>query len=123
MKLVLLSILQSALAVSGTGLMTMAMHGRMTGPSSLLAGALTPQGLIGMALLLSSFIVMAVILTFAKLSVYIPLNTAISFLLTVVFATLLEQERITIPMVLGMLLIVIGTALVASGQMTMRITE
>ena len=123
MKLVLLSILQSALAVGGTGLMTMAMHGRMTGPASLLAGALTPQGLIGMLLLLSSFIVMAVILTFAKLSVYIPLNTAISFLLTVIFASLVEHERITFPMMLGMVMIVIGTALVASGQVSFRVTE
>lgn len=123
MKLVFLSILQSALAVSGTGLMTMAMHGRMSGPSSLLAGALTPQGLIGMALLLSSFIVMAVILTFAKLSVYIPLNTAITFLFTALFATIVEHERVNMPIVFGMILIVIGATLVASGQMTMRITE
>lgn len=120
MKLILLSILQSALAVGGTGLMTMAMHGRMTGPTSLIEGALTPQGLLGMVLLLTSFVVMAVILTFAKLSVYIPLNTAITFLFTVMFATVVEHERISLPMMLGMLLIVLGATLLVSGQASLK---
>lgn len=120
MKLVLLCILQSAVAVSGTGLMTMAMHGRPNTASDLIAGAFTPQGLFGMALLLSSFVVMAIILTFARLSVYIPLSTAITFLFTVVFATLVEHERVNMPMMFGMVLIVIGVTLVASGQMSFR---
>lgn len=114
MKLILLSILQSAFAVGGTGLMTMAMHGRMTGPTSLIEGALTPQGLLGMVLLLSSFVVMAVILTFAKMSVYVPLNTGIAFLFTIIFAAVVEHERINIPMIIGMVLILSGVAVLAN---------
>ena len=115
-KLILLTLLQAILGVGGVALLTHALHGKPAELRELLAGVLTIHGAAGTLLLFSSFILLSLIVSFAKMSVYLPLNTALTFLVTIVVAVVLGHERVTYTNALGMILIVTGVALIVSKQ-------
>jgi multidrug transporter EmrE-like cation transporter len=108
MRLLLLCALQSLLSVGGTGLLTMALHGRELSPAALTASLGTWQAVAGILCLFASFLVMGAIISFARLSVYIPLTTGLTFLCTVAFAVLVQREQIGVPTWVGMALILAG---------------
>ena len=113
MKLVLLTILQSVLTVGGMGLINLAVDGKPLSLKPLLSGMLSWQGGLGVLLLIGSFFTTTAVLSFARLSVFIPLNTGLVFLFTVLFAVILQDERLSVPMLFGMALIVVGIGIVA----------
>lgn len=113
MKLILLTILQSALTVGGMGLINLAVDGKPLSIKPLMEAMLTWQGLVGVALLIGSFLTTTAVLSFARMAVFIPLNTGLVFLFTVLFAVLVQDERMSIPMMFGMALIVVGIGIVA----------
>jgi len=113
-KLILLTLLQSLLTVFGMGLLNLALDGKTINVRELATALMTIQGMVGMLLLFGSFVLTSVILSFARLGVFIPLNTGLVFLATVLWGVLIQQEKISIPMMLGMVLIVMGVALVSA---------
>jgi len=118
MKLLSLTVLQSALTVGGMGMLTLALGGRSLELRTLLEGVTTSYGITGILMLFGSFITTSVILTFARLSIFVPLNTGIVFLFTVLFSVLVQNEKVNIPVVLGMALIVIGVSIVSAFRPT-----
>ncbi len=108
MRLILMCALQSVLSVGGTGLLTMALHGRELTPASLTASLGTWQAIAGILCLFASFLVMGAIVSFARLSVYIPLTTGLTFLCTVAYAVVVQREHIGMPTWVGMALILAG---------------
>ncbi|OJX61313.1 MAG: hypothetical protein BGO89_01690 [Candidatus Kapaibacterium thiocyanatum] len=114
MKLLLFCVLQSALGVGGTALLTQALHGRDISVASITSATMTWQGIGGLVLLFSSFLVMGVILSFAKMAAYIPLNTALTFLFTVVLTIVVQRDAVSWPLVGGMALIFVGVLLVSA---------
>lgn len=114
MKLILFCILQSAFGVVGTGLLNIALHGKPLGVTEIAVAAGTWQGATGLLLLFASFLTTAVIVNFASLAVYIPINTGLTFLFTILFAFVVQHETITIPTIIGMFLIATGIAVIAS---------
>ena len=114
MKLILLTTLQSALTVGGMGLLTLSLNGRPLEVKSLLEGIFTFQGMAGVLMLLGSFVTTSIVLTFAKLSVFVPLNTGIVFLFTILFAMIVQHEKIDLPVVIGMVFIVIGISIASA---------
>lgn len=114
MKLLLFCVLQSALGVGGTALLTQALHGRDISVASITSATMTWQGIGGLALLFSSFLVMGVILSFAKMAAYIPLNTALTFLFTVLLTVVVQRDAVSWPLVGGMALIFVGVLLVSA---------
>lgn len=114
MKLVLLTLVQSALTVGGMGLIGLAVGGKPLTVSSLVSAVASWQGAGGVALLIGSFVMTTVILSFARLSVFIPLNTAMVFVLTVLFAVGVHGERPNAMMLFGLAMIVVGISVVAS---------
>lgn len=115
MKLLLWTIAHSALTVGGMGLLTIALGGREITFRTLLDGLLTLPGITGVVLLFGSFLTTAAVLSFARLSLFIPLNTGLVFLFTLLFAVFVQHEKINVPILLGMVLIVSGIAII-SGQ-------
>ncbi len=115
MKLIALSLLQSLLAVVGMGMLTEALGGKNIAPRELIAAIFSIPGIVGVALLFCSFVVTSMILTFTKLHVFVPLNTGMVFLITLLYALMVQGEKINVSIVLAMVLIVVGVAL-ASGQ-------
>ena len=113
MKFLLLTILQSALTVGGMGLINLAVDGKPLSIKPLMEAMLTWQGLAGVVLLIGSFLTTTAVLSFARMAVFIPLNTGLVFLFTVLFAVFLQDERMSIPMMFGMALIVVGIGIVA----------
>ncbi len=113
MKLVLLTILQSALTVGGMGLINLAVDGKPLSLKPLMEAMATWQGISGVVLLIGSFLATTAVLSFARLAVFIPLSTGLVFLFTVLFAVLVQDERMNIPMLFGMALIVVGIGIVA----------
>ena len=112
MKLVAWSTVQSLLGVGGIAMLTRALHGRPMDLRTILAAALTVEGAIGALLLLLSFVVMSFILSFAKMNVYIPVNTGLTFLFTIVLTLVMDDARISMPMIIGMVLILAGISIV-----------
>ncbi len=112
MKLIAWSFLQSALGVGGIAMLTRALHGRPMEFRTMMSAALTPEAVIGAILLLGSFLVMSLILSFARMSVYIPVNTGLTFLLTVVLTLVTDDARLSMPMIVGMVLILVGISIV-----------
>jgi drug/metabolite transporter (DMT)-like permease len=116
MKLILLSLLQSVLTVVGMGLLTIALGGRGLSFRELFSAVGTLPGIMGLVLLFGSFVVTSIILTFARLSVYVPLSTSMVFLVTLLYAVLFQGEKVSLPITLGMVLIVMGIALVSGNR-------
>ena len=116
-KLIVLTLLQSLFTVCGMGLLNMALDGKTISVRELATALATMQGVAGMLLLFGSFVLTSVILSFARLGVFIPLNTGLVFLATVLWGVLFQQEKLSMPMMLGMVLIVMGVALVSAQSM------
>lgn len=95
----------------------MALDGKTISVRELATALATMQGVAGMLLLFGSFVLTSVILSFARLGVFIPLNTGLVFLATVLWGVLFQQEKLSMPMMLGMVLIVMGVALVSAQSM------
>jgi len=112
-KLFLFCILQSALGVNGMGFLTLALHGRPLSVADFTTGLTGWQGILGVSLLLLSFAVMAVILSFARLAVFVPLNTGVTFVFTLLFAILVQKESIGPYVWLGMTVIMIGVVIMS----------
>lgn len=115
-KLVAFVTLQSILSVGGIMMIARVLHGKASDIRTIIAAASSIEGLVGVVLLFSSFVVMSFILSFAKSSIYIPVSTAIVFLTTILFAVVLGSERVTLVTALGMVLIVAGVALIAGNR-------
>lgn len=113
-KLYALTALQAILGVGGIVMLTRALHGKPMELRVMATAIFTVEGMIGAAVLFCSFVVMSIILSFAKMSVYIPLNTALTFLVTIILSVVIGHERVTLTTALGMVLIVAGVALVSA---------
>ena len=70
-KLILLTLLQSLLTVFGMGLLNLALDGKTINVRELATALMTIQGMVGMLLLFGSFVLTSVILSFARLGVFI----------------------------------------------------
>ena len=101
------------LTVGAMGLIGLAVGGKPLTVSSLVSAVASWQGAGGIVLLIGSFVTTTVILSFARLSVFIPLNTGLVFLMTVLFAAVMQDERMTFPMIFRMAMIVVGIGVVA----------
>lgn len=112
-KLIALSAAQAILAVGGIAMLTRTLHGKTLGIREIFLGLTTYEGLLGLLLLFASFIIMSVILSFAKMAIYIPISTALTFVFTVILALVLGEDKISIPLVVGMMFIVLGVGLVS----------
>lgn len=113
MRLFLFCLMQSSLGVSGMGFLTIALGGRSLSVSEFTTGLTSWQGILGVSLLLASFVVMAVILSFARLAVFVPLNTGVTFVFTLLFALFVQKEIIGPFVWLGMTVILIGVVLMS----------
>jgi len=112
-KLIAFITVQSILSVGGIMMLARVLHGKASDVRTIGAAVSSVEGLIGIVLLISSFIVMSFILSFAKASIYIPISTAIVFLTTVLFGVFFGSERVAPLAVCGMALIVVGVGLVS----------
>lgn len=115
-RLLIYTFVQAMLGVGGIAMLTRALHGKPMELRVMTLALFTIEGGIGALLLFASFLVMSAILSFAKMAVYIPVNTAVTFLLTVVISIALGHERISVALVLGMVLIVAGVAIITGNR-------
>lgn len=112
-KTVILSFVQSALSVGGITLLHHVLEGRGQNVTELVMSMMSLRGIAGAMLLFGAFAVMSYMLTFVKASVFIPMNTATTFLLTVVVGFLLSTEKPSWHIILGMMLVLSGIAVIA----------
>lgn len=110
-KLLLWTLVQAVFGVGGTALLTHMLHGRGISVATLTESAMSWQGLAGIVLMFLSFLTMGYVLSFAKLSAYIPISTALTFLLTLIVTTTIQKEELTVQILLGMVLITSGIIL------------
>lgn len=113
MKLLLLVVIQSICTVGGMGLIGVAVGGKPTQPTVLFHALVSPIGLAGAVLLLASFGLTSIILSFTRLVVYVPLSTAVIFLFTLLYSVLVHGQRPSLTTTLGMFLILLGIAMVS----------
>lgn len=113
MKVFLLTLLQSILTVAGMGMLHDAVQGKQLRVDVLLTALLSWNGLLSMLMLVCGFVLTTLTLSFARLSIVLPLNTGLVFVCTILHAILWHQERVEAPVIAGMSLIVIGVAVVA----------
>lgn len=116
MKLLGICFVQSSLSVAGSVLLSLALKGSGTSAAQMLQAGYSLRGLAGIVLMLASFGVLTYALTEYKPSAFIPVNTATTFVATVVLSHALGHDRVSITAVVGMLLIASGIALVVRGQ-------
>ncbi|MBU3742802.1 MAG: hypothetical protein FGM24_11070 [Candidatus Kapabacteria bacterium] len=116
MKLLLFIIMQAATSVTGMGLLTIALHGRPFTAGNALQAATGWHGLLGIAFLFVSFILLGAIVSLAKLSTYIPISTAISFAFTVLWTVVVDRESVSVSTIIGMALILAGISAIAMGR-------
>ena len=114
MRLLLWTIAHSVLTVLGMGLLTIALGGRDITIKTLAEGLWSVPGVTAIVLLFGSFLTTTAILSFAKLSVFVPLNTGLVFICTLLFAVFVNNEKINIPIILGMALIFGGIAVISA---------
>jgi drug/metabolite transporter (DMT)-like permease len=112
-KTVILSFIQSALSVGGITLLHHVLEGRGHNVIELLTSLLSIRGIAGAILLFGAFAVMTYMLTFVKFTIFIPLNTATTFLLTVVIGLLQNTEKPSWNIVVGMVFVLSGIAVIA----------
>jgi drug/metabolite transporter (DMT)-like permease len=104
------------MSVGGSMLISVALKGRGGAPSQLLEAGLSGKGLAGITLMLLSFIVLTYALSMYTPKTFIPVNTATSFMATILLSYLIGYEAISLTAVAGMLLIGTGITLVLRGQ-------
>ncbi|MBU3678681.1 MAG: hypothetical protein FGM32_03630 [Candidatus Kapabacteria bacterium] len=113
-RIVILSFVQSALAVGGIGMLHSVLDGKPQSVIDTLQTLVCFRGIAGSGLLLLGFVVMSYMLTLTKASVFIPLNTATTFILTVAIGLISQSERLSAPLIVGMMLVLSGIALIAT---------
>ncbi|MBU3699830.1 MAG: hypothetical protein FGM33_07455 [Candidatus Kapabacteria bacterium] len=113
-RMIILSFVQSALSVGGITLLHNVLDGRGQHAMEAISSLLTIRGLAGTVLLFSAFAVMSYMLTFMKATVFIPMNTATTFLLTVLIGLFTSSERPSLRLILGMALVLTGIAVIAT---------
>lgn len=116
MKLILLSALQGILAVGGMGLLNQSLGGRTLEYFDVMQGVFTVKGILGAIMLLLSSFVMFFILTFARLSEYVPISTAAVYFITIIYAVVFQGERVSVSIILGMVMIIGGIAIIGSNK-------
>ena len=114
MQLLAWTVLQSALAVGGMALLTHALHGVPLEVRALSTAFLSLWALAGVAALAASFVVLSIILSFASWSTFIPISTACTFVCTICLSMIIQTEAVSIRTVIGMVLIIVGVAVIAS---------
>lgn len=85
-------------------------------PSQYISATLSQTGLLGLALTTAAFLVLAYTLSIAKASTVIPVNTALTFLVTIVLGLIAGHERISVGLITGMVLIAGGIAVVVQSR-------
>jgi len=110
-KLLLWTLVQAVFGVGGTALLTHTLHGKGVSVASLTESAVSWQGILGILLMFASFLTMGYVLSFAKLSAYIPVSTALTFILTLIVTTTIQKEELTVQILVGMALITTGIIL------------
>ncbi len=113
-RIVILSFVQSALSVGGIGMLHTLLEGKQQSIFDTLLSLASLRGVAGSGLLLLGFVVMSHMLTITKASVFIPLNTATTFILTVAVGLLSQSERPSIAIIFGMTLVLSGIAVIAT---------
>lgn len=113
----LLCTIQSVCSVAGS----MQLHSAYTvhdcnTPGDYLSATASQTGLIGLFLTTVAFLVLAYTLSIAKASTVIPVNTAITFLATILLGLVAGHERISIGIIAGMVLIASGIAIVIQSR-------
>jgi drug/metabolite transporter (DMT)-like permease len=81
-----------------------------------ISACVSPKGLLGVGLMLLAFIVMTYTLSSYKAATFIPVNTAITFLVTLLASYLVGTDKMTISAVAGMVMISVGISLVLRAQ-------
>jgi drug/metabolite transporter (DMT)-like permease len=114
MRLVMLSVLQSGLSVGGITVLHELLHDRSLTPAEIVGAFISMRGLLGIVLLILAFLVMSYMLTDMKVSVFVPLNTATTFLTTTVAGLLVTSERPSLRIFAGMVLVVAGIAVITA---------
>lgn len=115
-KLLAICIVQSVMSVGGSMLISLALKGGETSASHILQAGLSGKGLAGIALMVLSFMVLTYALSAYSASTFIPVNTATTFIATIVLGYVIGLESISLTAVTGMLLIGTGITLVLRGQ-------
>lgn len=113
-RTIILSFIQSALSVGGITLLHLVLDGRGASIPDTVHSLISARGLVGTVLLFLAFAVMSYMLTFTKASTFIPMNTATTFLVTVVMGLFTTSERPSLQLVVGMALVVSGIAVIAA---------
>ncbi|MFM8771300.1 MAG: hypothetical protein ACKOE4_04670 [Candidatus Kapaibacterium sp.] len=113
-RIVILSFLQSALSVGGIGVLHSVLDGKQQPIFDTLLSLASFRGIAGSGLLLLGFVVMSHMLTLTKASVFIPLNTATTFILTIAVGLISQSERPSVTLIIGMTLVLSGIAVIAT---------
>lgn len=113
-RMIILSFVQSVLSVGGITLLHNALDGKGQHAIDAILSLLSVRGFAGVVLLLTAFAVMSYMLTFMRATVFIPMNTATTFLLTVVIGLFTATERPSLQIILGMVLVLSGIAVIAT---------
>lgn len=113
-RIVILSFVQSALSVGGISILHSVLHGKQQPMIDTLLSLANLRGIAGSGLLLLAFVVVSHMLTLTKASVFIPLNTATTFILTVAIGLISQSERPSVALIVGMMLVLSGIAVIAT---------
>jgi multidrug transporter EmrE-like cation transporter len=114
LRTVALAFVQCLLSVGGMGLLTKALHGSSFSAEHVLAALRTWYGAAGCLALFGSFVVMGALLAETRLSVYVPITTGMTFLLTAILSFFMLNERPDWQQWIGMIAILCGVILVAT---------
>ena len=115
--MLLLCILQSSMSVLGSFILHQTtVTTQPLSVSEWLSLCATAKGLSGIVLMVLSFSVLVYTLSQHRASVVIPVNTAVSFLVTLLLGYIFNAEKMTVSAVAGMVMICSGIALVVRNQ-------
>lgn len=114
MRVIILSFVQSALSVGGISILHSVLHGTGQTLMATMLSLVSLRGLAGSLMLFLGFLVMSHMLSLTKVSVFVPLNTATTFLLTVAIGIVAGSERPSLTLVVGMGLVLSGIALITA---------
>jgi drug/metabolite transporter (DMT)-like permease len=113
-RIVVLSFVQSALSVGGIRMLHDALQGKDQTIISTALSLLSIRGMAGSLMLFLGFLVMSHMLSLTKVSVFVPLNTATTFLLTIGVGLIAGSDRPSLSLMIGMALVLSGIALIAT---------
>lgn len=107
-----LCLLQSSMSVSGAHVLHHLLSERSMTISEMIVACVSPKGLIGVGLMLLSFIAMTYTLSLYKAATFIPVNTAVTFLVTILAGYIVGTDKTTISAIAGMVMMTLGMWLV-----------